>query len=84
MKLRFKILAALLVMAFMIASCGGAAPAAEEPAAPAEEAPAAEPTAAPAEPAPEEPAPGGLAEVAREDSLNLAWSIANPGVTNPW
>jgi len=89
MKLRFKSLAVLLVMAFFVAACGGAAaPAAEEPAA---EEPAAEPTAAPAaeepaaeEPAAEEPAAGGLAEVPREQTLNLAWSIANPGVTNPW
>jgi len=87
MKFRFKALASLLVMAFLVVACGGAAaPAAEPTAAPAEEAPAAEPTAAPAEEAPaEEPAPAnGLAEVAREDTLNLAWSIANPGVTNPW
>jgi len=83
MKVRFKVLAMLLVMAFMVAACGGAAaPAAEPTAAPA----AAEPTAAPAaeEPtaAPEpEPAP---VEIGREDTLNLAWSIANPGVTNPW
>jgi len=88
MKVRLKVLAALLVMAFMVAACGGAAaPAAEPTAAPAAEEPAAEPTAAPVA---EEPtaAPaddnGGLAEVAREDTLNLAWSIANPGVTNPW
>ena len=88
MKLRFKSLAVLLVMAFFVAACGGAAaPAAEEPAA---EEPAAEPTAAPEptaaaeEPAAEEPADGALAEVPREQTLNLAWSIANPGVTNPW
>ncbi|MFM2031299.1 MAG: hypothetical protein RLZZ297_64 [Chloroflexota bacterium] len=89
MKFRFKALASLLVMAFLVVACGGAAaPAAEPTAAPAEEAPAAEPTAAPAEePAKtdEAAAPAtGLAEVAREDTLNLAWSIANPGVTNPW
>ena len=74
-------------MAFLVVACGGAAaPAAEPTMAPAEEAPAAEPTAAAEEPAkPAEEAPAtGLAEVAREDTLNLAWSIANPGVTNPW
>lgn len=89
MKFRFKALASLLVMAFLVVACGGAAaPAAEPTAAPAEEAPAAEPTAAPAEEptkTDEAAAPAtGLAEVAREDTLNLAWSISNPGVTNPW
>ena len=91
MKFRFKTLAALLVMAFMVVACGGAAaPAAEPTAAPeapaATEAPAApEATAAPEAPAATAvPAPAGLAAVAREETLNLAWSTSNPGVTNPW
>lgn len=59
-----------------------------EPEAPAETEAPAEPeepaeTEAPAEP--EEPATGGIAEVAREDTLILGWSISSPiGVTNPW
>jgi len=83
MKVRFKVLAMLLVMAFMVAACGGAAaPAAEPTAAPAAEEPTAAPAAEEPTAAPEpEPAP---AEIGREDTLNLAWSIANPGVTNPW
>jgi len=83
MKVRFKVLAMLLVMAFMVAACGGAAaPAAEPTAAPAAEEPTAAPAAEEPTAAPEpEPAP---VEIGREDTLNLAWSIANPGVTNPW
>lgn len=89
MSFRFKTLASLLVMAFLVVACGGAAaPAAAPTAAP--EAPAATeaPAAPEATPVPETTegteAPAGLAEVAREDTLNLAWSISNPGVTNPW
>jgi len=65
----------------MVAACGGAAaPAAEPTAAPAAEEPTAAPAAEEPTAAPEpEPTPIG-----REDTLNLAWSIANPGVTNPW
>ena len=44
-----------------------------------------EATAAPEAPAATAvPAPAGLAAVAREETLNLAWSTSNPGVTNPW
>jgi len=83
MKVRFKVLAMLLVMAFMVAACGGAAaPAAEPTAAPAAEEPTAAPAAEEPTAAPEpEPAP---VEIGRAGTLNLAWSIANPGVTNPW
>lgn len=92
MKLRFKTLASLLVMAFVVVACGGAkAPAAEPTMAPAAatEAPAAPaateaPMATEAPVATAVPAPAGLAAVAREETLNLAWSTSNPGVTNPW
>jgi ABC-type transport system substrate-binding protein len=65
----------------MLVGCGGAAPA---PAAPAEgDAPAA------AEGTTEEAAEaltlGELAEVAREDTLVMGWSVSSPiGVTSPW
>ncbi|MCP4141825.1 MAG: ABC transporter substrate-binding protein [Chloroflexi bacterium] len=67
----------------MLAACGGAADTAPEAAEPAAEESAAEPAAE--EPAAEEPADGGFAEVAREDTAVLGWSISSPiGVTNPW
>lgn len=63
----------------VLAACGPKAteaPAANEAPAAATEAPAA---------ATEAPAAPGLAEVAREDTVILGWSISSPiGVTNPW
>jgi ABC-type transport system substrate-binding protein len=68
----------------VLAACGGGPAATEAPAANENEAPAANENEAPAatEPAGEAPA---LAEVAREDTVILGWSISSPiGVTNPW
>ncbi len=78
-KLRLYVVLAVVVA--MLVGCGGAAPA---PAAPAEgDAPAA------AEGTTEEAAEaltlGELAEVAREDTLVMGWSVSSPiGVTSPW
>lgn len=70
----FTFLTVLVVFSFALSACGPK----EAPEEPVSEEPAAE------EPAAEEPA-GALAEVAREDTLVLGWSIASPiGVTNPW
>jgi ABC-type transport system substrate-binding protein len=85
-KLRF--LSILVALVALLVSCStppAAPPAAESTAAPAEE-----PTAAPADAAPaatEEAAisTGPLAEVPRNRTLVLGWSITSPiGVTNPW
>ncbi|HEU0292067.1 MAG TPA: ABC transporter substrate-binding protein [Anaerolineales bacterium] len=64
------------IVAIVLAACGGGPAATEAPAANENEAPAA------TEPAGEAPA---LADVAREDTVILGWSISSPiGVTNPW
>jgi ABC-type transport system substrate-binding protein len=87
---RLKLFAAFLAATIALAACAGAPPAAAPTTAPA--APAAEePTEAPA---PAEPAAGTaaevistgpLADIPRNRTLNLAWSITSPiGVTNPW
>jgi peptide/nickel transport system substrate-binding protein len=86
---RLKLLTAMLAVMIALAACAGAPPAAAPttaPAAPAES----EPTEAPAD----EPAAGTdaevistgpLADIPRNRTLNLAWSITSPiGVTNPW
>ncbi len=77
---KFKMFNIFVLIAMLLAACGGpattAAPAdTAAPAAPADTAvPAA--TAVPAV---------NLPSVAREDTVNLGWSIASPiGVTNPW
>lgn len=83
---RLRIIAILVVLMALLVGCTGAAtPAAEPAAAPAEPAAApAEQAAAPA-PAAESLSVGQMAEVAREDSLILGWSVSSPlGVTNPW
>jgi ABC-type transport system substrate-binding protein len=85
---RFKLLAAMLAAMIALAACAGAPPAAAPTTAPA--APAAEePTAAPADPvagtSAEVISTGPLADIPRNRTLNLAWSITSPiGVTNPW
>jgi ABC-type transport system substrate-binding protein len=74
----------IAIVAIVLAACGGGPAATEAPAANENEAPAANENEAPAatEPAAEAPA---LAEVAREDTVILGWSISSPiGVTNPW
>jgi ABC-type transport system substrate-binding protein len=74
----------IAIIAMVLAACGGGPAATEAPAANENEAPAANENEAPAatEPAAEAPA---LAEVAREDTVILGWSISSPiGVTNPW
>lgn len=83
---RLRIIAILVVLLALLVGCTSAAtPAAEPAAAPAEQAAApAEQAAAPA-PAAESLTTGQLAEVAREDTLILGWSVSSPlGVTNPW
>lgn len=87
---RLKLFAAFLAATIALAACAGAPPAAAPTTAPAASA-AEEPTKAPA---PAEPAAGTaaevistgpLADIPRNRTLNLAWSITSPiGVTNPW
>ncbi len=98
MKKLFLILFSVLVISSLLAACAPAAtqlPAPVEPTAAPEEPEAPAPTEAPEEPeapvateAPAEteaPPAGGIAEVAREDTVILGWSISSPiGVTNPW
>ncbi|MEO5886943.1 MAG: ABC transporter substrate-binding protein [Anaerolineales bacterium] len=70
---KFKLLSMVVLIAILLAACAPAAPAATQ-------APAG--TAAPA---PAGTAAVDLAEVAREDTVILGWSISSPiGVTNPW
>lgn len=80
---RCRVVAILVVLMALLAGCAGTAtPAAEQPAAPAAEQAAAP---APAQPAAESLSAGQLADVAREDTLILGWSVSSPlGVTNPW
>ena len=76
---KFKLLSMVVLIAILLAACG--TPAATQ--APATEAPGA--TEAPATAAPAGTAAVDLAEVAREDTVILGWSISSPiGVTNPW
>lgn len=84
---KHKFLTAFALFAVLLAACAQpstpAPQATEAPAAEATEAPAAEPTEAPAE----EPTAdtSSLPEVAREETVVMAWSISSPiGVTNPW
>jgi len=77
---KFKLLSVVVLIAILVAACGSPAatqaPATEAPGA--TEAPA--PTAAPAG-----TAASDLAEVAREDTVYLGWSVNDPiGTTNPW
>ena len=77
---KFKLLSMVVLIAILVAACGSPAatqaPATEAPGA--TEAPA--PTAAPAG-----TAASDLAEVAREDTVYLGWSVNDPiGTTNPW
>ena len=77
---KLKLFSIIALIAIVLAACGGA-PAATQ--VPATEAPGA--TEAPVTAAPAGTAVADLAEVAREDTVNLGWSIASPiGVTNPW
>ncbi len=82
---KFKFFNILMLAAMLLAACASPAPAATEApaAAPAAtEAPAAAPAATEAPAAPAAPA---LAEVARNATVNLGWSISSPiGVTSPW
>jgi peptide/nickel transport system substrate-binding protein len=79
---KFKLLSIFVLIAMVLGACGS--PATEAPAAAATEAPAAAATEAPAAAATEAPAVD-LPDVAREDTVNLGWSITSPiGVTNPW
>jgi len=73
------VLTALIIASMVLAACGTPAEVTEEaPAAPAA-------TEAPAAPAATEAPAAGLPEVAREDTVNLGWSISSPiGVTSPW
>ena len=78
---KFKLLSVFVLIALVLGACGGSAT--EAPAA-ATEAPAAAATEAPAAAATEAPM-ADLPEVAREDTVNLGWSISSPiGVTSPW
>jgi ABC-type transport system substrate-binding protein len=77
---KLKLFSIIALIAIVLAACGGP-PAATQ--APATEAPGA--TEAPATAAPAGTAAVDLAEVAREDTVILGWSISSPiGVTNPW
>ena len=73
---KFKLLSMVVLIAVLLAACAPAAPAATQ-------APAA--TEGPTTQAPAGTAAVDLAEVAREDTVILGWSISSPiGVTNPW
>ena len=64
------VLTALIIASMVLAACGTPAEVTEE---------------APAAPAATEAPAAGLPEVAREDTVNLGWSISSPiGVTSPW
>jgi ABC-type transport system substrate-binding protein len=74
------LMAIVVVFSFALSACGTA----ETPEAPAAETEEAE-EAETEEVEEADEAAGGIAEVAREDTLVLGWSIASPlGVTNPW
>src|SRR5215210_6414521 len=77
---KFKLLSMVVLIAILVAACGS--PAATQ--APATEAPGA--TEAPAATAaPVGTAAADLAEVAREDTVYLGWSVNDPiGTSNPW
>jgi len=79
---KFKLLSMVVLIAILLAACGGAPAATQPPAA--TEAPGA--TEAPAATAaPVGTAATDLAEVAREDTVYLGWSVNDPiGTTNPW
>lgn len=82
---KFKILSIFVLIALVLSACGPAATEAPaKPAAPA--ATEAAPAMTEAAPAATEAAPAvDLPEVAREDTVNLGWSISSPiGVTSPW
>jgi len=92
---QFLTIGAVTATGSLLAACGATPTAPAAPAAPATAAPAAPATAAPAATAvpaatmapaaTEAPKPGTVKEVARTDTLNLAWSISSPiGSTNPW
>jgi peptide/nickel transport system substrate-binding protein len=89
---RLKFVNAIALLALVLAACSQATPtqappaaATEAPAAAATEAPAAQPTEAPAVSPTEEQTTGQLADVPREQTVVLGWSIASPiGATNPW
>jgi peptide/nickel transport system substrate-binding protein len=73
---KFKLLSILMLVAIVASACGTPAatqaPAATEAPGATQQAPAGTETSA-------------LAKVAREDTVNLGWSISSPiGVTNPW
>ena len=77
---KLKLLSMIVLIAIVGTACGAGAPAATQPPA-ATQAPGAatEPPAATAL------SVSDLPEVAREDTVNLGWSITSPiGVTNPW
>lgn len=73
---KLKLLNIIALLAIVLAACGGAPAATEDSAA----------TEAPAgTEAPVVLSAGNLADVAREDTVVLGWSISSPiGVTNPW
>lgn len=74
------LMAIVVVFSFALSACGTT----ETPEAPAAETEEAE-EAETEEVEEADEAAGGIAEVAREDTLVLGWSIASPlGVTNPW
>ncbi len=81
-------IAILFALMALLVACTTAAPAADAPAAEAPAAATAAPAAeapAAAEPAADSLSVGELADVAREDTLILGWSVGSPlGVTNPW
>src|SRR5688572_13238980 len=80
---RFRLLTFLTILVVLLMACGAPAAPAAEPAA--SDAEATEAPATGGEEAAEALTLGELAEVAREDTLILGWSISSPiGVTNPW
>ncbi len=73
---KFKMFNILVLVAMLLAACGSPAPVATE---------APKATEAPAAPAATEVPAVSLPPVAREDTVNLGWSISSPiGVTSPW
>src|ERR1043166_3511019 len=73
---KFKLLSILMLVVIMVTACGTPA---------ATKAPATQAPAGTAAPAPVGTQASSLTKVAREDTVNLGWSITSPiGVTNPW
>lgn len=81
----FNLVALLMALSLLISACGGGAEPADTAAGDDAADTAAADSAADAEEAPVALSAGPLADVPREQTLNLGWSLTAPiGTTNPW